>query len=175
MRTSFLVTAGLAAAVRRETGLAEDFAAGLPLAACPLLRLRAAAGLDLCKPLAPFVREPFCLPWPFPFPFFAVLCAQRAGAAWRELPFERAPLLRDVPRATRPFEEVDAGLRLRVWAGLRLKCGRAVEGFFSSASAAIWGAISAGLRVGIRAGAGAAAGATCNIGADGSCASNSRS
>lgn len=114
VRTSFLVTAGRAAAVRRETGRAEDFAAGLPLAARPLLRLRAAAGLDLCKPLAPFVREPFCLLWPLPLPFFAVPCAQRTGAAWRELPLERAPLLRDAPRATRPFEEVDAGLRFRV-------------------------------------------------------------
>ena len=47
-------------------------------------------------------------------PFFAVPCAQRTGAAWRELPLERAPLLRDAPRATRPFEEVDAGLRFRV-------------------------------------------------------------
>ena len=49
VRVSFLVTA-----VRREAGLAEDFATGLPLVTCPLRRLRAAAGLALRKPLAPF-------------------------------------------------------------------------------------------------------------------------
>jgi len=54
VRVSFLVP-GLAAGARRDVGLAEDFAAGLPLplVTCPLRRLRAAAGLALCKPLAP--------------------------------------------------------------------------------------------------------------------------
>jgi hypothetical protein len=105
-----------------DAGLAEeDFAAGLPLATCPLCRLRAAAGLALCKLLAPFAWEPFCLLWPFvcpfpfpvPCPFFAAPCDQRAGVAWREFPLEFAPLLRDVLRATRPCVELDAGLRFR--------------------------------------------------------------
>jgi hypothetical protein len=37
-----------------EAGLADDFAAGLPLPTCPLRRLRAASGLALLAPLAPF-------------------------------------------------------------------------------------------------------------------------
>ena len=37
----------------RDTDLAADFADGFPLAACPLCRLRAAAGLALRAPLAP--------------------------------------------------------------------------------------------------------------------------
>jgi hypothetical protein len=51
--------------------------------------------------------------WPFPFPFFAALCAQRTGDAWRELPLVRAPLLRAAPRAARLLEALDAGLRFR--------------------------------------------------------------
>jgi len=63
VRASFLVPGlvlGLAAGARLaaglDAGLAEDdFAAGLPLATtCPSRRLRAAAGLALCKLLAPF-------------------------------------------------------------------------------------------------------------------------
>lgn len=57
VRASFLVP-GLATGARLdaglEAGLAEDFGAGLPLVTCPLRRLRAAAGLALRKPLAPF-------------------------------------------------------------------------------------------------------------------------
>ena len=60
MRGSFLVpglvtgarlAAGLAADL--DAGLAKDFAAGSPLVTWPLCRLRAAAGLDLRKLLAP--------------------------------------------------------------------------------------------------------------------------
>ena len=66
VRASFLVPGlvpGLATGARLDAGLevdldaglAEDFAAaGLPLAACPLRRFRAAAGLALRKLPAPF-------------------------------------------------------------------------------------------------------------------------
>ena len=49
----FFPVPGRATGARREVGLAEDFAAGLPLLTCPLCRLRAAAGLALRKLLAP--------------------------------------------------------------------------------------------------------------------------
>jgi len=73
VRASFLVpgladdlVAGARLAAGLEAGLAaglaeEDFTAGLPLLTCPLRRLRAAAGLALRKPLAPFACAPFCL------------------------------------------------------------------------------------------------------------------
>jgi hypothetical protein len=76
VRTSFLVT-GARLETGLDAGLADDFAADLPLATWPLRKLRAADGLASRNPLEPFAREPLCLLCPFPFPFFAVPCAQR--------------------------------------------------------------------------------------------------
>jgi hypothetical protein len=89
-----------------------------------LRRLRADAGLPFDGRLAralPFAwkRLPFLL-----CPFLAAPCAQREECAWREVPVECAPAVRDAPlllRATRPLEVVCAGLRLRACAGGRLK------------------------------------------------------
>ena len=99
--------------------------------AWPLRRFLAAAGFALCRPLEPLAgRE-----WPlerkrFPLvallaergacPFFEALFVRREVCAWRELLFVRDEAVRaSLPerRATRPAEELCAGLRLRARAG----------------------------------------------------------